>query len=164
MTNETLVTQLDTLRETYIQQQKAVAGLQAAIKGVTNAHSKAQKALRDLGILNSSVSADGLNVAQEAFSGSRLKEVAVYPLLPDIQRELKSLATLTGALKDASSALRSEPVDVVRLDKALLPRSNWQSVLTSLCWRSGHTTTSFLWSYDAGPWLSCSRCHALFAL
>lgn len=119
MTNETLVTQLDTLREIYAQQQKAVAGLQAAFKGVTNAHSKAQKALRDLGVLNSGVSADGLNGAQEAFSASRLKEDAVDPLLPDIRRELKSLATLTGALKDAASALRTEPVDVVRLDKAL---------------------------------------------
>lgn len=119
MPDETLNTQLDTLRETYTQQQKAVAGLQAAFKGVTNAHSKAQKALRDLSMLRSGVSPDGLNGAQEAFSESRLKEEAVDPLLPDIRRELKSLATLTGALKDAASALRTEPVDVVRLDKAL---------------------------------------------
>jgi hypothetical protein len=119
MPNETLITQLDTLRETYAQQQKAVAALQAAFKGVTNANSKAQKALRDLGALSSGVSSDGLNGAQAAFSESRLKEEAIDPLLPDIRRELKSLATLTGALKDAASALRTEPVDVVRLDKAL---------------------------------------------
>ncbi len=119
MPNETLITQLDTLRETYTQQQKAIAGLQAAFMGVMNAHSKAQKALRDLSILNSGVSADGLTGAQEAFSESRLKDKAVDPLLPDIRRELKGLATLTGALKDAASALRTEPVDVVRLDKAL---------------------------------------------
>ncbi len=50
---------------------------------------------------------------------SRLKEEAMDPMLPDIRRELKSLAALTGALKDAASSLRSEPVDVVRLDKAL---------------------------------------------
>lgn len=119
MPNETLIAQLDTLRETYTQQQKAVAALQAAFKGVTNAHSKAQKALRDLSALNSGVSYDGVNSAQEAFSASRLREEGMDPLLPDIRRELKSLATLTGALKDAASALRSEPVDVVRLDKAL---------------------------------------------
>lgn len=119
MTNETLITQLDALRETYAQQQKALAVLQAAFKGVTNAQSKAQKALRDLGVLNSGVSADGLNGAQEAFAASRLKEDGMDPLLPDIRRELKGLATLTGALKDAASALRTEPVDVVRLDKAL---------------------------------------------
>ncbi len=44
MPNEILIAQLDTLRETYTQQQKAVATLQAAFKGVTNANSKAQKA------------------------------------------------------------------------------------------------------------------------
>jgi prefoldin subunit 5 len=119
MPNEALITQLDTLRETYAQQQKAVAGLQAAFKGVTNAHSKVQKALRDLAMLNSGVSPDNLNGAQEAFAAGRLREDAVDPLLPDIRRELKSLATLTGALKDAASSLRTEPVDVVRLDKAL---------------------------------------------
>lgn len=119
MPNETMITQLDTLRETYTQQQKAVAALQAAFKGVTNAHSKAQKALRDLSALNSGVSYDGVNSAQEAFSASSLREEAMDPLLPEIRRELKSLAILTGALKDAASALRSEPVDVVRLDKAL---------------------------------------------
>jgi hypothetical protein len=119
MPNSILITQLDMLRETYIQQQKAVAALQAAFKGVTNAHGKAQKALRELSALNSDVSAGGLNGAQEALSRSRLKDEAIDPLLPDIRRELKSLGSLTGALKDAASSLRSEPVDVVRLDKAL---------------------------------------------
>src|SRR5947209_5065410 len=119
MPNEALITHLDTLRETYSQQQRAVAALQAALKGVTNAHSKAQKVLRDLGAQNSGITTTGISASQEAFTESRLKEEAVDPLLPDIRRELKSLATLTGALKDAASALRAEPVDVIRLDKAL---------------------------------------------
>lgn len=119
MPNDTLLTQLDSLRDIYSQQQKAAASVQAAFKGVTNAHAKAQKALRDLGAQNSSAFAASVPGAQEAFAQSRLKEDGIDPLLPEIRRELKNLAALTGALKDASSALRSEPVDVVRLDKAL---------------------------------------------
>src|SRR5437899_629595 len=119
MPNETLITQLDALRDYYTQQQKAVAAVQGALKGVTNAQGKAQKALRDLSAQNSGVSANSISSAQQAFAESQLKEKAIDPLLPDIRRELKSLSTLTGALKDGASALRTEPVDVVRLDKAL---------------------------------------------
>jgi hypothetical protein len=82
---------------------------------VTNAHSKAQKVLRDFSAQNGAID---VNAAQQAFAGTRLKEEAIDPLLPDLRRDLKTLATLVTALKDAASALRSEPVDVVRLDKA----------------------------------------------
>src|SRR5438552_8800208 len=116
MPNETLIDQLDTLRETYAQRQKAAAGLQTALKAVTNAQAKAQKALRDFSAQDAGVD---VSDAQAAFAQTRLKEDAIDPLLPDLRRELKSLAALTGALKDATTALRSEPVDVVRLDKAL---------------------------------------------
>jgi hypothetical protein len=119
MPNETLIAQLDLLRDSYMQQQKAVAALQTTLKGVTNAHSKAQKALRDLTVQNPAIAASGVSGAQEAFAASRLKDEAIDPLLPDLRRELKSLTILTGALKDAASALRAEPVDVVRLDKTL---------------------------------------------
>lgn len=116
MPNETLLTQLDALREVYAQQQKAVSTLQTALKAFTDAQSKAQKALRDAAAQDVRLNTAG---AQEAFSQTRLKEDAIDPLLPDLRRELKNLAIITGALKDAASALRSEPVDVVRLDKAL---------------------------------------------
>lgn len=116
MTNDTLLEQLDTLRETYTQQQRAVTALQAALKGVLGAHGKAQKALRDIVAQNVQVD---VGAAQEVFADARLKEEAVDPLLPDLRRTLKNLTSLTGALKDAASALRTQPVDVVRLDKAL---------------------------------------------
>src|SRR5437764_1518853 len=97
MPNETLITQLDALRDSYTQQQKAATALQGALKGVVNAHSKAQRALRDLSAQNSGISANIVSSAQETFAASRLKEEAVDPLLPDIRRELKSLSILTGA-------------------------------------------------------------------
>src|ERR1043165_9906338 len=107
MPNETLIGQLDTLRDAYTQQQKVVVSLQTAFKAVTNAHRKAQKALRDFSAQNGGISMSG---AQEAFAQTRLKEEAIDPILPDLRRELKGLTALTGALRDATAALRSEPV------------------------------------------------------
>src|SRR5690348_14771803 len=123
MPNEALITELDQRRETYTQKQKAIATLQAAFKTVTNAHSKAQKALRDFSAQNIGIDVEN---AQAAFARTRLKEEAVDPLLPDLRRELKNLTTLTVALKDAATALRTEPVDVVRLDKALTARQSYR--------------------------------------
>jgi hypothetical protein len=116
MPNEALTTELDQRRETYTQKQKAAATLQAAFKTVTNTHSKAQKALRDFSAQNTGIDVEN---AQAAFARTRLKEEAIDPLLPDLRRDLKSLTVLTAALKDAATALRTEPVDVVRLDKAV---------------------------------------------
>lgn len=116
MPNQTLLDQLDTLRDTYTQKQKAIVSLQTAFKAVTNAHTKAQKALRDLSTQDVGITIDS---AQEMFAQTRLKEAAIDPVTPDLRRELKSLTTFTGALRDAASALSSEPVDVVRLDKAI---------------------------------------------
>src|SRR5205823_8969145 len=98
MPDETLITQLDTLRENYTQQQRAAAALQGALKGVTNAHIKAQKTLRDLSAQKAGIPGGAVTGALDAFTESRLKEEAIDPLLPDIRRELKTLATLTGAL------------------------------------------------------------------
>lgn len=116
MPNETLIGQLDALRDTYLQRNKATTTLLSTLKGVADAHAKAQRILRDFSAQN-----PGLDIArtQEAFTETRLKEEAIDPLLPELRRKLKELASLTGALKDASQALRSEPVDVVRLDRAL---------------------------------------------
>jgi hypothetical protein len=116
MANETLSKQLDDRRESYIQRQKAASSLQAAFKLTTNAHGKAQKALRDYHEQDATVNVQS---AQESFTQLRLKEEAIDPLLPDLRREIKNLTTLTGALKEAATALCSAPVDVVRLDKAL---------------------------------------------
>lgn len=128
MPNENLITQLDRLRDAYIQQQKAITSVQAAFKATTDAQNKILKALKDY---NAAVD---ISVAQNAFAQSRLKEEVIDPLLPDLRRELKTLTTVIGALKDSSVALRSEPVDVIKLDKgvSLLRASNQQNLVDLL--------------------------------
>ncbi len=114
MPNQPMLDELDALRETYTQQYKAASALQTTLKAVTEAHTKAQKALRDFSAHDAGVEVAG---AQEAFAQTRLRE-DIDPLLPDLRRKLKELAALASALKEAASALRTEPVDVARLDKA----------------------------------------------
>lgn len=116
MPNETIISQLDQLREQYTLQQKAATTLQATLKNITAAQSKTQKALMDYNVQNTGVD---VRPAQDAFANLRLKEETVDPLLPDLRRELKALTGLISALKDAAVALRTEPVDVVRMDKAI---------------------------------------------
>lgn len=116
MPNEPLLTQLTQLTDSYTQRQKRASALQSAFKLVTDAHSKTMKALRDYAEQDTTVD---VHSAQDAFGQLRVKEEAIDPLSPDLRREIKSLATLIGALKESATALRSEPVDVVRLDKAL---------------------------------------------
>lgn len=124
MPNETLITRLDTLRENYLQQQKSITTSQAAFKAFVDATSRIQKVLRDYS------AAVDVQAARETFGGLRIKEEVIDSLLPDFRRELKTVTALAGALKDAALALHSEPVDVVRLDKAvtLLKTSGAQSV------------------------------------
>lgn len=116
MPNETLLGQLSILTERYTQRNKTAAGVQAAFKLVAAAQSKALKAMRDYAAHDDVVD---VRAAQAAFGELRLKEEAIDPLLPDLRREIKGLTTLVGALKEAAAALRSEPVDVVHLDKAV---------------------------------------------
>jgi hypothetical protein len=128
MPNETLITQLDSLRDGYIQQQKAITAVQAAFKAHTDAQNKMLKALKDYN------AALDISIAQNAFAQSRLKEEVIDPLVPDLRRELKTVTTVIGALKDSSVALRGEPVDVIKLDKgvSLLRASNQQNLVDLL--------------------------------
>lgn len=116
MPNQTLIEQLDSLRESALQQQKTAAGLQGKLKNITKAQAQAQKALTDYASQNAGVDVKG---AQKAFSSARLKEDAVDPLMPGLRKEATTLAKLAASLRDASTALGSHPVDVVRLDKAI---------------------------------------------
>ena len=117
--NENLTVQLDQLRENYVQQRKIAASLLATLKSVTNTHTKTARLLRDYATQNSGITDGKLEQAQAALVGSRLKDEAVDPLLPDLRREIKVLASLIKALQDGAAALRSDPVDVVKLDHAL---------------------------------------------
>lgn len=116
MPNEPLLLQLTQLGEAYSLRQKRANAVQAVFKLVANSQVKATKALREYAEHDTTVDVHG---AQEAFARVRIKEEAIDPLMPDLRREVKGLAALVAALKDCTTALRAEPVDVVRLDKAL---------------------------------------------
>lgn len=116
MSNESLLLQLTTLIDAYSLRQKRANAVQSSFKLVTNTHNKTLKALRDYAEHDTTVD---VQAALDAFTRVRVKEEAIDPLTPDLRREIKSLATLVAALKESANALRAEPVDVVRLDKAL---------------------------------------------
>ena len=128
MPNEPLLTQLVTNTDLFTQRLKTASAVQATFKLISDAQNKTQKALRDYGEHDSTVD---VSSAQVAFAQLRLKEETIDPLLPNLRREIKTLTSLIGALKEATNALRSEPVDVAHLDKALavLQTSREQKVL-----------------------------------
>ncbi|MBK8046748.1 MAG: hypothetical protein IPK16_06270 [Anaerolineales bacterium] len=104
------------MRESYTQREKTAAALLAAFKLNAGAQGKVLRALTDYAAQDATVD---VRSAQDAFSRLKLKEEVVDPLTPELRRETKALNSLTAALKEATTALRSDPVDVVRLDKAL---------------------------------------------
>lgn len=116
MPNDALITQLNQLREAYAQQQKASNTLQSSLKAFNDGVNKIRKALSDDSLQETTLKLEAL---QSAFGTLRLKEEHVDPLVPDLRRDLKRLAKLTSALKDAVTALNTEPVDVIKLDKAV---------------------------------------------
>jgi len=116
MPNDALIGELDRLRETYSQRQKATNNLLMALKGTTSALGKTGRILREYTDQNPVT--NGLAQAQQAFGTLRLKEEAIDPLMPELRREAKTLTSLAGALKDALAALRGESVDVVKLGHA----------------------------------------------
>jgi hypothetical protein len=116
MANEVLIQQLDSLRAMYDQQQKRATALQSALKALPAAQTNAQRILQDYQTQNAAVD---VAQVQGLLTDLRLKEEAIDPLMPELRRENKQLAAIITALKDSLAALRSDPVDVVRLGKAL---------------------------------------------
>lgn len=117
MPTEALITELESLRDSYNQRQRAATGLMAALKGATGALTKAGRALGEYQN-DTSVDAARLTQARETFEASRLKDDAADPLLPELRREVKAVGDVLAALKDALAALRGEAVDVVKLSRA----------------------------------------------
>lgn len=111
MPNETLIEQLESLREGYTRQQKKAANMQGVLKAAAKFQSRIQKASADYKETNTAIDPSGLSQI--------INREAIDPLLPGLRREIKAFAPVVVALKTAASALRSEPTDVVRLDKAI---------------------------------------------
>jgi hypothetical protein len=118
MPNDSLLEELERLRDTYSQRQKATNSLLTALKGTASALGKANRTLNDYSNQNSNLNSATLTQAQQIFSALRLKDEAIDPLLPDLRREAKALNGLVAALKDTLIALRGESVDVVKLGHA----------------------------------------------
>jgi len=115
MPNDYLIDQIDTLYNALLQQQKSATALLASFKAATDAQAKIQKALTDPAQASNAV----VQNAQTTFVQLRLKEDTIDPLVPDLRRELKVLTTIVTGLKDCGIALRTDPVDVARFDKAI---------------------------------------------
>jgi hypothetical protein len=118
MPNDSLLGDLERLRDTYSQRQKATNSLLTALKGTASALGKANRTLNDYSNQNSSLNSAILTQTQQTFSALRLKDEAIDPLLPDLRREAKVLNSLVAVIKDALAALRGESVDVVKLSHA----------------------------------------------
>jgi hypothetical protein len=115
---ESLLVDLDRLRDEYTQRQKRAGNAQAALKATTSALTKAERALRNFNETAESRSAAAEQALQSIVT-LRMKEDVVDRVAPDLRRELKTATTIASALKDAQLALRAEPIDVVRLGRAV---------------------------------------------
>src|SRR5919112_743797 len=102
MPSESLLADLDGLRETYSQRQKAMNSLMSALKATATAASKATRSLRDFA--DQSADGDGaLAAAQTAFApGSpvvQLKDEVVDPLSNTLRRRIKTTSAVETALR-----------------------------------------------------------------
>lgn len=132
MQNEALLTDVEQLQETYTQRQRALKNLMGAFKNTGSALGKANRSLRDYVTVAVSPT-ENINAAQQALTDLRLKDEVLDPVSADLRREVKLVAAIETALKDAANALRGESVDVVRLSQAM-------QTLQSRAPQSGDTT------------------------
>ncbi len=119
MIDEILIADLEDLRTSIAQRQRAATALGKTFKGLNDALGKASRSLSDYA--DGEPGADGAKLAgaRAAFSALRLREDAVDPLATEARREIKTLTAVGTALKDVSAALRGPSVDVVKLEHAL---------------------------------------------
>src|SRR5579864_2986874 len=118
MANDPLIAALESQRDAYSQRQRATNALLAALKGTTGSLGKAARALNEYTASATTLEASKLERTRQAFAALRLKDEAIDPLLPDLRREVKTLKEVQTALKDASTALPGDAVDVVKLARA----------------------------------------------
>ncbi len=114
MPDTTLTTQLDQLRDTYIQQQKTTNSLISSLKNASAAWNKLNRAIGDYAPI--AVDTDHLAQAQQAFQQMPVKIAVEDVLIADLRQQNKALTHLITALKETSTALQSDPVDVIKLD------------------------------------------------
>lgn len=107
-----LIQAFDALREQTAQKEKVVKAALAAFKNAASTAQKAAKLLPDLTALKVAVA------LPDAAIFEAVKDQAVDPVRPALQRDLRAYGKTLAALKEALNALRADP-DVNRLTKAL---------------------------------------------
>lgn len=116
MPNTELITQLEALQASFSQQQKITNILLTTLKNTVTSLNKLQRAWGDYAPL--AADAEKLAQAQANLETVPFKEQVADLLMPDLRQQLKSQIRVTAALKEAIAALKSDPVEVVKLDRA----------------------------------------------
>jgi hypothetical protein len=119
MANETVIDALERLRTDQNQRLRAANTVLTTLKGATGALTKANRALNDYADEFDGNGDGALTSARQSLNGLRLREEVVDPLAPALRREARALTGQVTALRDALTALRAEPVDVIRLGRAV---------------------------------------------
>lgn len=118
MPNQPLIDALEAMRSAYAARQKNANALAAQVKAAQSAATKAAKSFADL----AGVYADlpgSYQHAQRFLAEMDIKRGVVDVIAPDLKADTKRFTSAAGALKALVGALRSEPLEVPVLAKAL---------------------------------------------
>jgi hypothetical protein len=135
MPDETLLSEIEQLANSYSQRQKATNSAQAALKGMSGALTKAERALRTYADQNGTHDDSAVERSRAALAETQLKEQVIDLLMPELRREIKRQTVLAAALKEVLAALRAESIDVIKLSHGLtqiLSQKPTNSALTAL--------------------------------
>ncbi|MBN2304596.1 MAG: hypothetical protein JXQ72_08975, partial [Anaerolineae bacterium] len=125
MPRQTVIENLENLFATYNQRRRATDALLRGLKGAHNALTKADRALTDYLDQDSTLDPAQLGQTQQTMASIQFKDRVYDVVQNDLRRESKTLADQVKALRDASTALQGELVDLIKLDHA------YQSLLES---------------------------------
>jgi hypothetical protein len=119
MSKQALIEGLEQLLETYSQRRRASDLLLRGLKGSHDTLNKANRALSDYAAQNTNLDHQQLEQVQQNFETIQFKDRVYDVLQLDLRRESKALANQIKALRDATSALQGEIVDLIKLDRAV---------------------------------------------
>lgn len=118
MPRQNLIEDLQALLNTYSQRRRTTDALLRGLKGAHNALTKADRALSDYLDQPSTLDQAQLDQSQQVMESIQFKDRVYDEVQLDLRRESKALANQVKALRDASSALEGDLVDLIKLDRA----------------------------------------------
>jgi hypothetical protein len=125
MPRHVLIENLEILLNTYNQRRRTTDALLRGLKGAHNALTKADRALADYLDQPSTLEQAQLDQTRQVMESIQFKDRVYDVVQLDLRRESKGLANQVKALRDASTALQGDLVDLIKLDRA------YQSLLES---------------------------------